>query len=148
MAIEDNHSPPDTQYTGTTDRSNFTAGITTFPVIEHNHPLYLQPTDTPGSSLISLQLNGSDNYALWSRAMRVGLLGKSKLGFVDGRFPKSRFEHALHDLWEKVNVVVLWWIMNSVRPGLLSSVLYAFDAHKVWKDLKERFDNVNGSRVL
>ncbi|XP_070026143.1 uncharacterized protein [Nicotiana sylvestris] len=38
--------------------------------------------------------------------------------------------------------------MNSVRPGLLSSVLYASDSHKVWEDLKERFDKVNGSRVL
>ncbi|XP_019236051.1 PREDICTED: uncharacterized protein LOC109216356 [Nicotiana attenuata] len=74
--------------------------------------------------------------------------GKSKLGFVDGRFPKSKFEPELHDLWEKVNAVVLSWIMNAVRPGLLSSVLYASSAHKVWEDLKERFDKVNGSRVL
>ncbi|XP_075085096.1 uncharacterized protein LOC142168328 [Nicotiana tabacum] len=38
--------------------------------------------------------------------------------------------------------------MNAVRPGLLSSVLYASSAHKIWKDLKERFDKVNGSRIL
>ncbi|XP_075084976.1 uncharacterized protein LOC142168219 [Nicotiana tabacum] len=38
--------------------------------------------------------------------------------------------------------------MNAVRPGLLSSIVYAFNAHKVWEDLKERFDKVNGSRVL
>ncbi|XP_075112110.1 uncharacterized protein LOC142182086 [Nicotiana tabacum] len=148
MAIEDNSSPSDAPHTRATGTSTFTAGTTSFPIIDHNHPLYLQPTDTPGSSLISLQLNGSDNYALWSSATRVGLLGKSKLGFVYGHFPKSSFELALHDLWEKVNDVVLLWIMNSVRPGLLSSVLYAFDAHNVWKDLKERFDKVNGFRIL
>lgn len=26
--------------------------------------------------------------------------------------------------------------MNVVRPGLLSSVVYAFDARKIWLDLK------------
>lgn len=59
--------------------------------------LYLQPTDTPVSSLISLQLISSNNYAIWSRSMQIGLLGKSKLGFVDGRYPKSKFEPDLHD---------------------------------------------------
>lgn len=37
--------------------------------------------------------------------------------------------------------------MNVVRPGLLSSV-YASNAHKVQEDLKERYDKVNGSKVL
>ncbi|XP_070032943.1 uncharacterized protein [Nicotiana tomentosiformis] len=73
MAIGDEHT------TTTLTTGNFTAGITTFPTIDHNHPFYLQLTDT---------------------------------------------------------------------PGLLSSVLYASSAHKVWKDLKERFDKVNGSRIL
>ncbi|XP_019266605.1 PREDICTED: uncharacterized protein LOC109244035 [Nicotiana attenuata] len=142
MAIEDE------QIGAATTTDNFTAGTATFPTIDHNHPLYLQPTDTPGSPLISLQLTGSDNYALRSRAMRICLLGKSKLGFVDGRFPKSKFEPKLRDLWEKVNVIILSWIMNVVRPRLLSSVLYASSAHRVWEDLKERFDKVNGSRIL
>ncbi|XP_075095829.1 uncharacterized protein LOC142173853 [Nicotiana tabacum] len=142
MEIEDEH------ISATSTTGNFTAGTATFPTIDHNHPLYLQPTNTLGSSLISLQLTGSDNYALWSRAMRIGLLGKSKLGLVDGRFPKSKFEPELHDLWEKVNAIVLSWIMNVVRPELLSGVLYASSAHRVWEDLKEKFDKVNGSRIL
>ncbi|XP_075084031.1 uncharacterized protein LOC142167827 [Nicotiana tabacum] len=131
MAIGDeqlnNTTPNHTTTTSTT--GNFITGITTFPSIDHNHPLYLQPTETPVSSLISVQLTGLDNYALWSHAMRIGLLGKNKLCFVDGRFPKSKFEHELHDLWEKVNAIVLSWIMNVVRPGLLSSVLYASSTH-------------------
>ncbi|XP_070045811.1 uncharacterized protein LOC142164051 [Nicotiana tabacum] len=149
MAIENDQTNNTTPaYTATTSANGNFMTSTSFPTIDHNHPLYLQPTDTPGSFLISFQLIGSDNYALWSRAMRIGLLGKSKLGFVDGRFPKSKFEPELHDLWEKVNAIVLSWIMNVVRPGLLSSVLYASSAHKVWEDLKERFDKVNGLIIL
>jgi len=128
--------------------STGSARTTTFPAIDHNHPLFLQHTETPGSSLISLQLTGSENYALWSRSFRIGLVGRSKLGFVDGRFIKSMFESELHDQWEKCNAVVLSWIMNAVRPGLLSSVVYASDARKVWLDLRERFDTVNGSRIF
>ena len=66
-------------------------------VIDHTHPLYLYPNDTPGSSLISIQLTASENYALWSRSMRLGLLGKSKLGFVDGRHTKDKFVESMYD---------------------------------------------------
>ncbi|XP_070050980.1 uncharacterized protein [Nicotiana tomentosiformis] len=38
--------------------------------------------------------------------------------------------------------------MNDVRPGLSSSVLYASSAHRVWEDLKERFDKVNSLRIF
>ncbi|XP_019258459.1 PREDICTED: uncharacterized protein LOC109236707 [Nicotiana attenuata] len=36
--------------------------------------------------------------------------------------------------------------MNIVAPNLLSFMIYASDAHKVWEDLHERFDKVNASR--
>ncbi|XP_049373651.1 uncharacterized protein LOC125838649 [Solanum verrucosum] len=76
--------------------------------------------------------------------MRLGLLGKSKLGFVNGKHPREFFPHALHDLWEKCNAIVLSWIINSIRKDLLSSVIYVSNASKVWTDMKERFDKVNG----
>nr|XP_033515327.1 uncharacterized protein LOC117279826 [Nicotiana tomentosiformis] len=38
--------------------------------------------------------------------------------------------------------------MNYVSAELLSGMVYASSAHKVWMDLKETFDNVNSSRVL
>ncbi|XP_015167773.1 uncharacterized protein [Solanum tuberosum] len=44
--------------------------------------------------------------------------------------------------------MVLSWIMNAIKSELLSSIIYASNAHKVWLDLQERFDTVNGSRVF
>ncbi|XP_070014208.1 uncharacterized protein [Nicotiana sylvestris] len=117
-------------------------------VIDQHHPLFLQPSDTPGSSLISIKLIGYENYALWSSSMRVSLLGKSKVGFVDGRYSKDKFDVSLHELWEKCNAIVLSWIMNPMRTELLSGMVYATSAHKVWSDLRESFEKVNGSRVL
>ncbi|XP_075106983.1 uncharacterized protein LOC142179975 [Nicotiana tabacum] len=118
------------------------------PVIDQHHPLFMQSSDTPGSSLITVKLTGPENYTLWSSTMRVSLLEKSKLGFVDGRYPKEKFPPVLHELWEKCNAIVLSWIMNFMSAKLLSGMVYASSAHKVWMDLKETFDKVNGSRVL
>ncbi|XP_075099219.1 uncharacterized protein LOC142176059 [Nicotiana tabacum] len=109
-------------------------------IIDHHHPLYLQPCDTPCSSLISIQLTGSENYALWSISMKIGLIGKSKLGFVDSRCTKDKFGRSLHELWEKCNAIVLSWIMNAVSSDLLSGIVYKSSAHKVWTDLKDKFD--------
>ena len=63
--------------------------VPTVVTIDQHHPLFLQPNDIPGSSLILIKLIGPENYALWSSLMRISLLGKSKLGFVDGRYPNS-----------------------------------------------------------
>ncbi|KAL3355236.1 hypothetical protein AABB24_019364 [Solanum stoloniferum] len=117
-------------------------------VVDSHHPLHLQACDTPGSSLVSIQLTGSENYSLWSRSMKIGLLGKGKLGFIDGKSSKDKFNVALHDLWEKCNAIVLSWIMISVSRELLSGIVFASNAQQVWTDLKERFDNVGGSRIF
>ncbi|XP_019229937.1 PREDICTED: uncharacterized protein LOC109210912 [Nicotiana attenuata] len=117
-------------------------------IIDHHHPLFLQPSDTPGSSLISIQLTGSENYAICSRFMKIGLTGKSKLGFVDGRCTKDKFDRSLHELWEKCNAIVLSWIMNAVSKELLSGIVYKSSAHKVWTDLKDKYDKVDGSRIF
>jgi len=117
-------------------------------VIDAHHPLYLQACDTPGSSLVSIQLTGSENYSLWSRSMKIGLLGKGKLGFVNGKRLKSIYPASLHDLWEKCNAIVLSWIMISISRELLSGIVYASSALQVWNDLKERFDKVDGSRIF
>nr|XP_016464025.1 PREDICTED: uncharacterized protein LOC107787023 [Nicotiana tabacum] len=93
----------------TEDSRTTPADATAAPIIDQHHPLFLQPSDTPGSSLISVKLTGPANYTLWSSTMHI---------------------------------------MNSVSDELLSDTVYISSAHKVWMDLKEIFDKVNGSRVL
>ncbi|XP_069147657.1 uncharacterized protein [Solanum lycopersicum] len=117
-------------------------------MVDSHHPLFLQSRDTPGSSLVSIQLTGSENYSLWSRSMKIGLLGKGKIGFIDGKCSKDKFNSSLHDLWEKCNAIVLSWIMISVSRELLSGIVYASSAQQVWTDLRERFDKVDGSRIF
>ncbi|KAE8700094.1 vinorine synthase-like [Hibiscus syriacus] len=116
--------------------------------IDSNHPLFLHPSDTPGVQLVSLQLTGVENYSLWSRTMRIALLAKNKLGFVYGSCRRDDFPDALQSQWEHCNALVLSWILNSVSPNLSAGIVFTSNVEAVWKDLKERFDKIDGSRVF
>ncbi|XP_075086155.1 uncharacterized protein LOC142168885 [Nicotiana tabacum] len=50
--------------------------------------------------------------------------------------------------WERVNVIVLSWIMNSIAKNLLGGIMYASSAQAVWDDLSERFNKCDGSRTF
>ena len=56
--------------------------------IHYNHLLFLDPTDVSGISLISFQLLGTENYMLWSRSIRLALLGRNKFELIDGSVRK------------------------------------------------------------
>lgn len=97
--------------------------------IDHTHPLFLQPSDTPGLILIPIQLTCLENYGLWSRSIRLALKAKRKLGFVTGMCAKESFKDALLEEWDTCNAIVHSLIMNSISKELLSEIIYASDAH-------------------
>ncbi|XP_055834507.1 uncharacterized protein LOC129903053 [Solanum dulcamara] len=115
--------------------------------IDYNHPLFLSPTDVSGISIISFQLQGIENYTLWNRSIKLALLGRNKLGLVDRTCRKEMYGEELWGQWERVNAIVLSWLMNSVSKSLLSGIAFASNASSVWTDLQERFDRVDGSRT-
>ncbi|XP_073310027.1 uncharacterized protein [Primulina huaijiensis] len=112
-----------------------------------NDPLYLHPSDAPGISLVVDPLIGSENYGIWSRAMKIALHAKNKLGFVDGTCRKPAANSPSLYQWERCNAVVLSWIFSSVSKEIFCGLVYAKEASSVWADLKERFDKICGSRI-
>ena len=52
--------------------------------LDFGDPLYLHPSDTSGTPILTFKLCGTDNYKVWSCAMILALETKNKLGFVDG----------------------------------------------------------------
>lgn len=80
--------------------------------------------------------------------MRISLLGKNILGFINDTCTRGSVEESLRTLWESVNVVVLARIMNTLSKDLLSGVVYSSEAHHVWIDLQERFDQSHGMQVF
>ncbi|XP_016445850.1 uncharacterized protein LOC107771034 [Nicotiana tabacum] len=111
------------------------------------HHLYLHPSNSPGSVLIHQQLTGIENNTAWSNSMRVALLAKNKLGFIDGKCRKEQYSGDLEHEWERCNAFVLSWITNSVSKELANGIMYSTNDCSVWTDLKERFDKKNLTRV-
>ncbi|KAH0780402.1 hypothetical protein KY290_006829 [Solanum tuberosum] len=110
-------------------------------------PLFLQNSDIPGVNLAHCVLTGMENYTIWSKTMRIALLGKNKIGFVDGTCRKDMYESLMAQQWERVNAVVLSWIISAVSKDLVNGIVYSSNAHKVWADLQERFDKVNATKI-
>ena len=128
----------------TVDEESVVAGeVRVSTSIDHNHPLYIHPSETRGSFLTLIQLLGSENYSLLSKSLKLVLLGKNKLGFLLGTCTKSMYPSSIHEQWGRCNAIVLGWIMNIVFKSIVSTVIYGSDAHTIWEDLRERFDKVN-----
>ena len=109
-----------------------------FPKIESlpfSHPLYLHPSDTQGNTIIQQVLTGTENYTVWSKAMKISLKGKQKLGFVEGTCRKEDQEDYLQDQWERCNAVVLSWILNSLSKDLANGMVYFQDSYLLWEEL-------------
>ena len=111
-----------------------------------SNPFLLHPSDQPGNILVSKTLQG-DNYNTWSRAMRISLSAKNKLGLVDGTIDPPAETDKQFALWQRCNDMVLAWILNSVHEDIASSVSYYTSAADVWADLRDRFSQGNDSRV-
>ncbi|XP_071712240.1 uncharacterized protein [Rutidosis leptorrhynchoides] len=115
--------------------------------LEFNDPLYLHPSDTSGASLITQKLKGTENYNVWSCAIKLALQTKNKLGFIDGSCLRFQFEddEVLLGQWDWCNSVVLSWILVSLSEEVYNGQIFSKTAEIVWQELKETYDNIDAS---
>ncbi|XP_071688694.1 uncharacterized protein [Rutidosis leptorrhynchoides] len=123
------------------------AGSTKISDLEFNDPLYLHPSDTSGASLITHKLKGTENYNVWSCAIKLALQTKNKLGFIDGSCPRFQYEDddVLLSQWDRCNSVVLSWILVSLTEEVYNGQIFSKTAEVVWTELKETYDKVDAS---
>ncbi|XP_072071682.1 uncharacterized protein [Arachis hypogaea] len=112
-------------------------------------PYALQPGDHSGL-VLTFQPLQEDNYAFWSRSIRLALRGKRKLGFIDGSItkPDSTIDPMLAESWQYTNDMVTTWLLNSISKDIAASVIYAGSAALLWQDLEIRFSQSNGPRIF
>lgn len=116
--------------------------------IESNlHPLFLQNIDHPGLILISKKLTGTENFGPWKRSISIALSAKNKLGIVNGTVPKPDDDSPLKAHWDRVNDMVISWILNTISDEINNGMDFVSSAQEVWEELHEQFSNVNGHRV-
>ncbi|KAJ0834089.1 putative retrotransposon gag domain, retrotransposon Copia-like protein [Helianthus annuus] len=110
-------------------------------------PLFLHPSDSSSLTIVGIKLKGTENYRVWSSAMKLALEAKNKFGFIDGKCKKNTDDEVLSSQWDRCNSVVLSWLLNSVSEELYLGQVFSKLASDVWTDLKETYDKVDGSIV-
>ncbi|KAJ0949034.1 putative retrotransposon gag domain, retrotransposon Copia-like protein [Helianthus annuus] len=115
--------------------------------LDIGNPLFLHPSDSSSLSIVNVKLKGTENYRVWSSAMKLALEAKNKFGFIDGKCKKDTDDAVLSSQWDRCNSVVLSWLLNSVSEELYLGQVFSKLASEVWTDLKETYDKVDGSIV-
>ncbi|GKE24287.1 ribonuclease H-like domain-containing protein [Tanacetum coccineum] len=113
--------------------------------LDLSSPLHLHPNDSTTLTVISVKLKGTKNYQVWSCAMLLALEGKNKIGFINGSCRRSNTDEVLGRQWDRVNAVVLGWILNSISEELFLGQIFSKRAKHVYDELKETYDKVDGS---
>ena len=75
-------------------------------------------------------LNGS-NYPLWSNVLEMHIVGRGKKGFVTGNIKEPKQESAEYELWKIGNVIVKWWLINSMDPTIMGFFIHLCTAKEV-----------------
>ncbi|XP_050876111.1 uncharacterized protein LOC127079786 [Lathyrus oleraceus] len=117
------------------------------PALDQTSPYFVHPSDGLGFVTVLPKLTGS-NYHSWARSMKRALGGKMKIEFIEGSFPvpADSFDPSLC-AWNRYNMLVHSWIMNSVSDSISQSIVFMENALDVWKDLKERFSQGDLIRI-
>lgn len=55
---------------------------------DKSSPYYLQSSDNPSAMVVQDRLKGEENYASWAKSMRMWLISRRKMGFVNGTISK------------------------------------------------------------
>lgn len=111
-----------------------------------SNPYFCHGNENPSHPLVTPVLSGP-NYHTWARAMRIALLSKNKLKFVDGTITAPIATESLYNAWERCNTMVLAWIHRSVSESILPSILCHDKACDAWWDLQRQFSHGDIFRI-
>lgn len=115
------------------------------PSTDPSHPLYLHPSDTPGTLLVSVPFSRI-GYEEQREGMIISLSAKNKLQLINGSLPKHDLNSTLYLFWRRCNNMVKAWIMNAFSKDISKTVLYYKTAKEAWDNLEERYDVTNASQ--
>nr|GEW15624.1 ribonuclease H-like domain-containing protein [Tanacetum cinerariifolium] len=91
--------------------------------LDLDNPLHLLPNDFNANTIISVKLNGTQNYRVWATAMKLAINTKNKTGFIDG----------IKFLVGKVSYTSLLWLMTIPKKlGTMTVEIEALDRNNTW----------------
>ncbi|CAH9138233.1 unnamed protein product, partial [Cuscuta epithymum] len=111
-------------------------------VINNKDPLYLGPGDHPNLQLVSTPFNGK-HYLNWTRGVKMALISKNKLGFINGKCAKPSENNDKYQDWIRADYTVMCWILHSLNPAIANSMMYVTSSKQLWEELSERYNQTN-----
>nr|DAD45980.1 TPA_asm: hypothetical protein HUJ06_004210 [Nelumbo nucifera] len=120
--------------------------ITARPEDTPSNPFYLHLNENPSLVLVSPVLSGP-NFHSWFKSMRMALLSKNKLGFVDGSILIPSKDDPTYPAWQRCNTMVYSWLVRSLSPSIAKSILWLDNAVDIWKDLHDKFSQGDAIRM-
>ncbi|XP_071722966.1 uncharacterized protein [Rutidosis leptorrhynchoides] len=77
----------------------------------------------------------------------MALRSKIKFNFVNGKIKKPRKDDQTFFDWDRCNIIISYWLMNSVSPSIRPSISRFKTAHAMWNDLQVRFFKTDFFRI-
>ena len=114
--------------------------------IEVTSPYFLGSSDNPSTILVSKVFDGT-GFATWKRSMILALTAKNKVCFIDGSLEAPESTSNLLQYWNRVNSMVISWILNSLSKDIAESVLFLQTAKDIWSELIQRYAQSNGALI-
>ncbi|XP_033509655.1 uncharacterized protein [Nicotiana tomentosiformis] len=128
------------------DSTTLNVGVQGNSEIDRSDHLYLHPSDNPGVMIVFVPLIVI-GYRSWRLSVLRGLLVKNKLGFINGECKRPDPHSPIFRQWERCDDMVSSWILNSLSKYIVDSVEYANDVVKLWIELEDRYEQINGARL-
>jgi gag-polypeptide of LTR copia-type len=94
------------------------------------------------SQIISVKLNGAENYLLWSRQILMYLRGQRLTGYITGivKRPEATIEKMVElQKWEADDGQVMSWLINSMEVRLQNQFMMLDTALQVWDRAAEMY---------
>ena len=103
---------------------------------------------SPAQRVTSVLLNGQ-NFAAWSRSLRLYLGGRGKLSWLSDKEPKPAETDAQRAQWDMDNYTILGWLYNYMESRIYQMFMYHESVHGLWKALTKMYAHShNASRIF
>ncbi|XP_019251305.1 PREDICTED: uncharacterized protein LOC109230239 [Nicotiana attenuata] len=116
--------------------------------VEQPAPTVAESPNQPivDTNLVPVSFDGF-GYRSWRRGVMRALSVKNKLGFINGDCKRPDPDSSGFRLWERCDDMVTSWILNSLAKEIADSAEYVTDAIELWKELEDRYDQTNGTKL-
>ncbi|XP_074288560.1 uncharacterized protein LOC141613714 [Silene latifolia] len=110
------------------------------------NPLHLTTGDQSLLQIIPHVFEGQ-NFLHWSRNMRIALISKNKLGFVNGGCPEPVDTASTHGDWIRTDYTVMRWIQFSLNEKIARTFNYVTSSKQLREELNERYNQSNAPHL-